>query len=139
MRNDKNFSKISLKMNDRDEREEEKFNSNESLRTSRRTIEWGSEPDVEDVATKFTVTLKGVKEKDFLLNRMNIEEEEVEDEYKAVKRRLSDPDDDEEEEDEMMIINDDSPAKRVKIRCVFWPSCEKAENCPYLHPNKQCE
>ena len=43
MRNDKNFSKISLKMNDRDEREEEKFNSNESLRTSRRTIKNSNE------------------------------------------------------------------------------------------------
>jgi hypothetical protein len=133
-------------MNDRDEREEEKFNINESLnKTNRRTIELNDEDErqgVNNIDTKFTVTLKGINEKDFLLNKKTIEDD---DDYKAVKRRLSDYEDYEEmmetnnNDDDDDDDDEESPAKRIKIRCVYWPSCEKADNCPYLHPNKQCE
>jgi hypothetical protein len=28
--------------------------------------------------------------------------------------------------------------KKQNTRCVFWPNCEKADLCPFLHPTKPC-
>ena len=28
--------------------------------------------------------------------------------------------------------------KKQNTRCVFWPNCEKADQCPFLHPTKPC-
>lgn len=28
--------------------------------------------------------------------------------------------------------------KKQNTRCVFWPNCEKADLCPFLHPSKPC-
>lgn len=29
-------------------------------------------------------------------------------------------------------------SKKLPIRCLFWPNCEKGENCLHVHPSKPC-
>ena len=130
----KNYSRINLKLSDTDEREEKRIdNNNENKSVNRRTIELSENTD-----TKFIVTLKGINEKEFLSNKM----EDDDDHNISLKRRLSDDVDEVNEDIEMneeVFDENNSPAKRIKIRCVYWPSCDKGDNCPYLHPNKPCE
>lgn len=33
---------------------------------------------------------------------------------------------------------DEQVQKKKLTRCVFWPQCEKGDQCAYLHPNKPC-
>ena len=44
-----------------------------------------------------------------------------------------------EHEEQMDNENVDEQVQKKKLtRCVFWPQCEKGDQCAYLHPNKPC-
>lgn len=110
------------------------------LRSDERRVEFSGDEAVDEMRpsdannnnTKFIVTLKGVDESRLFDANAN-----------GQKRKLSDDHDvNENEQDEAMDLDEDaenSPAKKRKIRCTFWPACDKGADCPYVHPNKPCE
>ena len=157
--NKKNYSKISFQGN---ERIEETVEMHSSISTSsnnnnnseisstttinRRTIELNNEEN-NNIDTKFIVTLKGVNEKDFLFKKIDNDDDlsnnnnDSNDEHNvSIKRRLGNLND--VDEDEAMIVNEEDEEDRIQlkvIKFVYWPSCGKGGNCPYLQPNKQFE
>lgn len=110
-----------------------------------RNIEMDNEyNENKQIDTKFIVTLKGVNEKDFLSKH---------DDSRPFKRSLSNDDDEDNEMiDDYEIEGDELPVemnidnetndennRKTKVRCTFWPSCDKGDQCPFIHPNKPCE
>jgi len=85
--------------------------------------------------TKFIITLKGFDE-----SRLSNPNDGI---ANGQKRKLSaDHEMNENEQDEAMDLDENaenSPTKKRKIRCTFWPACDKGAECPYVHPNKPCE
>jgi len=114
-----------------------------------------SEQEKNHSQPKFIVTLNGLNENNFLkkiqnkrtLSEMEHEEEE-EDDNNMVLNLEERIDDDElmndDENENRMDDEDENERETMKqknkklIRCTFWPTCDKGEQCPYLHPNKPC-
>jgi hypothetical protein len=99
---------------------------------------------------KFIVTLNGLNEDNFFkkiqnktenkrtLSDMEQENNDDEDMILNLEERIDDDELMDNDDENQNLMDEDQKTVKKLIRCTFWPTCDKGEKCPYLHPNKPC-